>query len=241
MNPGKRQRLSLSKNKASGSPVDKLNATQKSNSSIIDLFKKQLSKLDSVLVDSSDASKHYNFDSPVASDICSHDDLKKSKGGRLSLKRTNESPCGTAASSMATRCSVAGIGAALGDRAGSNLVYFSESGISVNNCIGESSNSSFAALDVNETTAETFQLGVTTGSDTLLRDDHQVFGNETTSAELEVVKNSEDVNGLTLPFMPYYLESFLLVVDTILSDAFYSYLFSDEDHVAVHAFRFLPG
>jgi hypothetical protein len=62
-----------------------------------------------------------------------------------------------------------------------------------------------------------------------------------TSSSVDRMVAEDSRDELNTPFVPYYLDSFLLVINTVLNDSFYSELFNEEDHVAVHAFRNLPG
>jgi len=70
--------------------------------------------------------------------------------------------------------------------------------------------------------------------------DNPIEGNSlsvnTVRDELKADKSSEN-----FPYIPYYLESFLLVIDTVLNDSFYCDLFSDDDLVPVGLFRSLSG
>ena len=41
--------------------------------------------------------------------------------------------------------------------------------------------------------------------------------------------------------VPYYLENFLLVLDSVFGDCFYAELFNDDDISALHTFKTLTG
>lgn len=236
MNPEKRQRLSLSKSRSCNSKDNKLNAALKSNGNIIDLFKKQQLQLHSLLpADSCNANKQQDSVIPLASDTYSthnHDDESR-RVRKLSLRRTSESVCCTSSSS-ANQCS--STSTRLIDETcvfsventDVSLICIPQRDISVANCIAEVSHCNSGALD-DDSTSDKFQLLPVMCHDA------------STPAGVEAVENDDVINSLAVPYTPYYLESFLLVIDTILNDTFYSYLFSDEDYVAVHAFRNLSG
>ena len=60
------------------------------------------------------------------------------------------------------------------------------------------------------------------------------------SAKSDADDNANDKS--KKPFsVPYYLESFILVLNTVINDVFYSELFNDEDLFAVETFRKLSG
>jgi hypothetical protein len=231
MNPEKRQRLSLTKSRSCSSKDDKLRAASKNSGNIIDLFRKQQSQLDSVLVDLDDVGMQCSCNAPLANDKLSCTDNESRKVHRLSLKRISRSVCCLSSSSTVQSGLTS---ASLNDEtcdlenADDNLVCIPQRDFSAASC-----NATVCPFDSgvadDDSASGTVQLLSATCTDAA------------TLAGVEVAENAEVVDSFTVPYTPYYLESFLLVVDTILDDNFYSYLFSDEDHVAVYAFRNLSG